>query len=145
MRAGECRSDIESELASDDPTGVDDLVFSDEEESQEVVVTSAERHDPTATTVGEEQEATAIPALRKCAASMDAIGGRAAKRTRSPRPLAVSPVPSSLMADAVEQAGLSEERTCPCASPGPMPMCDLRPGETLPAMDVVEQAGWSEG
>ena len=33
MRGGEHRSDVESELASDDPTDVDDMVFSDEEES----------------------------------------------------------------------------------------------------------------
>ena len=46
MKAGERRSDIESELVSEDPTDVDDMVFSEEEESQEVVVTSAERCDP---------------------------------------------------------------------------------------------------
>ena len=39
VRAGERASDIESELMSDDPTDLDDMVFSDEEESQEVVVT----------------------------------------------------------------------------------------------------------
>ena len=33
MRVGERRSDVESELASDEPTDVDDMVFSDEEES----------------------------------------------------------------------------------------------------------------
>ena len=44
MRAEECASDVESELASDDPpTDLDDMVFFDEEESREVVVTSAER------------------------------------------------------------------------------------------------------
>ena len=42
MRAGERRSNVESELASDDPTDLDDMVFSDEEESREVVVTSVE-------------------------------------------------------------------------------------------------------
>ena len=36
MRAGERRSDVESELASDDPPiDLDDMVFSDEEESRE--------------------------------------------------------------------------------------------------------------
>ena len=54
MRAGERRSDVESELALDDPTDLDDMVFSDEEESQEVVVTSVVRRDPTATSAGEE-------------------------------------------------------------------------------------------
>ena len=38
MRAGERRSDVESELTSDDPTDLNDMVFSDEE-SREVVVT----------------------------------------------------------------------------------------------------------
>ena len=33
MRAEERRSDVESELASDDPTDVDDMVFSNEEGS----------------------------------------------------------------------------------------------------------------
>ena len=33
MKAGERRSDIESELTSEDPTDVDDMVFSKEEES----------------------------------------------------------------------------------------------------------------
>ena len=47
MKAGECRSNIESELALQDPTDVDDMVFSEEEESREVVVTSAKRCDPT--------------------------------------------------------------------------------------------------
>jgi len=89
-------SDVESELTSDDPTDLDDMVFSDEEGSQEVVVTSAERRDPVATSAGEEQEAARcaeVPVSRKHAASTDAIGGRAAKRTRSPRPSVVSPIP----------------------------------------------------
>ena len=37
VRAGERRSDVELELASDDPMDVDDMVFSDEEESQEAL------------------------------------------------------------------------------------------------------------
>ena len=53
MRAGERRSDVESELASDDPMDLDDMVFSDEE-SQGVAVTSAEHRDPVATSAGEE-------------------------------------------------------------------------------------------
>lgn len=74
MKAGECRSDVELELMSDDPTDVDDMVFSDK---GEVVVTSAERCDPTATSAGEEQEATrraVVPTARKRAVSTDAIG-----------------------------------------------------------------------
>ena len=104
MRAGERRSDVESELASDDPTDLDDMVFSDEE-SREVVVTSAVRRDPTAMSVGEEQEATRraeVPTSRKHAASADVIGERAVKRMRSPRPSAALPAPSSPMADVAE-------------------------------------------
>ena len=56
MKAGEHRSDVESDLASKDPTDVDDMVFSEKEESREVVVTSAERRDPTATSAGDEQD-----------------------------------------------------------------------------------------
>ena len=53
MRARERRSDVESELASDDPTDVDDMVFSNEDESQEVIVTSVVRRNPVATSAGE--------------------------------------------------------------------------------------------
>ena len=78
MKAGERRSDVESELASDDPTDLDGMVFSNEEESREVVVTSAERRDTTTTSAGEEDEATrraVVPAPRKHVARTDAIGG----------------------------------------------------------------------
>ena len=81
VKAGERRSDVESELASEDPTDVDDMVFS-EEQSREVVVTSAERRDPAATSAGEEREATrhaVASTLRKLAVSADAVGERAAK------------------------------------------------------------------
>ena len=54
MKAGERKSDVEFELESEDPTDVDDMVFSEEEESWEVVVTSAEHRDPTATSAGDE-------------------------------------------------------------------------------------------
>jgi len=37
MRARERRTNVESELASDDPTDLDDMVFSNEEESREVI------------------------------------------------------------------------------------------------------------
>ena len=111
MRAGEGRSDVESELTSDDPTDVDDMVFSYEEESQEVIVTSVEHRDPTATSVGDEQEATRLvvaSAPRKCAASADTVGERAAKQTRSPHPPTASLVPSLPIVDVVEQGGRSE-------------------------------------
>ena len=114
MRAGERRSDVESELALNDPTDLDDMVFSDEEESWEVIVTLAKRRNHAATSAGEEHEAArraVVPAPRKHAASADVVGGWVAKRMWSPRPLAVSPVPSSPVVDVVEQAGWSEERT----------------------------------
>ena len=115
MRAGEHRSDVESELTSDDPPmDLDDMVFSDKEESREVVATSAVRRDPAAMFAEEEQEVarrTEVPTSRKCAASADAIGERESKRIRSSRPLGASPVPSHPPTDAAEQARRSEERT----------------------------------
>ena len=135
MKARERMSDVESELASDDPTDLDDMVFSDEEESREVVVTSAERRDPSATSAGEEHEAArraVVPAPRKCAMSVDAFGSRAEKRTRSPRPLAVSPVPSLPVADAVEQAERSKEQT------GARTSRDLQPADAPPIAPVGE-------
>ena len=50
MKAGEHRSNVESE----DPIDVDDMVFSKEEESREVVVTLAEHRNPTAMSAGDE-------------------------------------------------------------------------------------------
>ena len=104
VRTGERRSDVESELVSDDPMDLDDMVFSNEEESREVIVTSAERRDPRATSVGDEQAAArraAAPVSKKRAASTNVVGEQAAKRTRSPRPSAASPVPLSPVADVV--------------------------------------------
>ena len=112
MKARECRSDIESELTLEDPMDVDDMVFSEEEESREVVVTSAERGGPAAMSVGDEQEAerhTVVPVPRKRAAREDIVGERAAKRTRSPRPSVASPVSSPPAMDVAEQAGWFEE------------------------------------
>ena len=103
------------------------MVFSEEEESREVVVTSTERRDPTAMLAGGEQEAerhAVVPVLRKRAVSADAVGGQAAKRTRSLRPLGVSSVPSPPVGDAAEQVGQSKECTGTCASPGPAPTRD---------------------
>ena len=83
--AGENRSDVESELESEDPTEVgDDVIFSEEEESREVIVTLAERCDPTAAHAGGEQEAERhddVPEMRKHAASANAL-----LRCRRPRP-----------------------------------------------------------
>ena len=125
MRAGERRSDVESELTSDDPpTDLDDMVFSDKEESQEVVVTLAERRGPTAMSAGGEQEAArraAVPASRKRAASANVVGEQEKKQTWSPRLSTVSSVPLSPMADAAEEARWSEERTGACAVTGPVP------------------------
>ena len=92
MRAGENRSDVESELESEDTTEVgDDMIFFKEDESREVIATSVEHRDPVAVFAGGEQEAERhdnVPVPRKRAASADAVGEREAKRTRSPRPLA---------------------------------------------------------
>ena len=90
MKARERRSDVESELESEDPTEVDDMIFSEEEENWEVIVTSVEHRDPAAMSAGDEQEAEGcaeVPALRKRAASANTVGEREAKRTWSPRPL----------------------------------------------------------
>jgi len=77
VRADENRSDIESELESEDPTEVgDDMIFSEEEESQEVVATSVEHRDPTAASAGGEREVERrgdVLAPRKRVASTDAI------------------------------------------------------------------------
>ena len=122
MKARENMSDIESELESKDPIEADDMVFS-EEESQEVIVTSAMRRDPTAMSASNEQEVerrAVVPMLRKRAVSVDAAGEREAKQMRSPRPSVASPVSSPLAAGASEQARLSEERVCTRASSGPV-------------------------
>ena len=126
---------------------MDDMVFSKEEESQEVIVTSAEHRDPTAMSAGDEQEATwraVVPTLRKHAARVDAVGEREAKRTWSPRPLAVSSVPSPPVADAAKQARRFGERTGTCVSPGPVPVHGSQLGDAPPTVDAVEQAGRSE-
>jgi len=112
VKARERKSDVESELKSEDPTDVDDMVFSDEEESREVIVTSAEHRGPTAMSTGDEQEAerrTEVPVLRKRAVSVDAIGEWEAKRTRSSHPSVASPVSSPPAAGVAEQARRSKE------------------------------------
>ena len=98
MPARENRSDIESELESEDPTEMgDDVICSKDERGREVIATSMERHEPAATSTSGERKVERrgdIPMLRKHAASMDAIGEREAKQTRSPRPLEASPASS---------------------------------------------------
>ena len=127
MKARERKSDIKSELESEDPTDVDDMVFSEEEESWEVIVTSAEHRDPAAMSTGDEQEVerrTVVPVPSKHAASADAVDEREAKPARSPGPSVASPVSSPPVVDAAEQAGRSEERAGTRASPGPVPARD---------------------
>ena len=89
MKVGERRSDVEFELESEDPTEVDGMVFSEEEESREVIVTSVEHRDPTVMSAGDEQEAACcaeVPVPRKRPVSADIIGEWEVKRTPSPCP-----------------------------------------------------------
>ena len=140
MRAGECASDVELELALDDPMDLDAMVFSDKE-GREVVATSAVCRDPAATSAGEEQEAARraeVPSSRKRAASADAIGERVAKRTRSSRPSAALPAPSSPVADAAGRAGRSKEWPDDRAATEPVPTPNLRPEEAPPTVGAVE-------
>ena len=143
VKAGERKSDVESKLESEDPTDVDDMVFFEEEESQEVIVTSVERRDPTATSAGDEQEAAwraVVPASRKHATSVDAIGELEVEWTWSPRPLLASLVLSLPAADVVEQTGRSEERTSTSASLGVVLVRDSWLKDALPTTDMAEHA-----
>ena len=127
MKARERRSDVESELESEAPTKVDDMIFSEEEESREVAVTSVEHRDPMAMSAGDEQEEenhTVVPMPRKRAASADAIGEREAKRTRSPHPLDSSSASSPPAVGAAGQVRWSEERARTRMSSGPAPVCE---------------------
>ncbi|XP_066317328.1 uncharacterized protein [Miscanthus floridulus] len=90
------------------------MVFSDEEENREVIMTSAMHREPTATSASEEQEAAwcvEVPTSRKSVASVDAIGERAVKQMQSPRLLVVSLVPLSPVADMAEGARWFKEWT----------------------------------
>ena len=103
------------------------MIFSEEEESREVAVTSVEHRDPMAMSAGDEQEEenhTVVPMPRKRAASADAIGEREAKRTRPPRRSVASPVLSPPAADAAEQGERFEEWASTRASPGSVPKRD---------------------
>ena len=124
VKAGERKSDVESELESEDPTDVDDMVFSKEEESQEVIVTSAESRNPTATSASDEREATrraVASAPKKRVASADDVDKRTTKRTWSPRPFEAASVSLPPVANTAEQTGQSEERAGNCASSGLVP------------------------
>ena len=114
MRAGERRSDVELELTSDDPTDLDDMVFSDEEESGGVIATSMDRCDTATSSAGDELVAArrvADPSSRKHIVGADIVGERASKQMRSPRPLTASLAPSPPIVDVAGQGGWSEERT----------------------------------
>ena len=127
VKAEERRSAVESELQSEDPIDVDDMVFS-EEDSREVIVTSVEHRNPTVMSAGDEQEAerrVVVPLPRKRAASADAVDEREGKQTRSQRSSVASLVSSLPAADAAEQAGRFEERASTHASLGPVPARDL--------------------
>ena len=54
MKAGERKSNVESELELEDPMEVDDMVFFEEEQSREVVVTSVVRRDPATMSANDE-------------------------------------------------------------------------------------------
>ena len=101
---------------------------------------SAESRDPTATSVGEEQEATRraeVPASRKRAASADAVGEREAKQMRSPRPLEASSALARPTPGAVGQAKWSVEWAHTRASLGPAPVHNLQRGDAPPAASIV--------
>ncbi|XP_066311501.1 eukaryotic translation initiation factor 3 subunit A-like [Miscanthus floridulus] len=139
VKARERRSDDESKLESEDPTDVDDMIFSEEEESREVVVTSAESRDPAAISAGDEQEVerrAMVPMPRKHTASADTVGEWEAKQTQSPRPSVASPVLSPPAANAAQQTGQSKERTGIHASPGSALACDSQPEDAPPAASV---------
>ena len=77
MWARENRSDVKSKLESEDSIEAgDDMIFSKEEESREVIATSVEHCDPTTAFAGGEQEAKRcdyVPVLRMRAVSVDAV------------------------------------------------------------------------
>jgi len=85
VQAGENRSDIESELESEDPTEVgDDVIFSEEEVDREVFATSVECRDPKAASARGEQEVERcndVLVPRKRATCLDVVGEWEAKWT----------------------------------------------------------------
>ena len=128
MKVGENRSDVESELESEDPTEVGhDMIFSKEEESWEVVATSAERRDPMAASASGKQEAERrgdVPVLRKHATSPDTVGEWDAKRTRSSHPSEASLASSPPIVGTTGQARQSGERAHIHALSGLAPVHD---------------------
>ena len=117
----------------------DDMFFSKEEESQEVVATSGERCDPAAIHAGGEQEAERrgdVPAPRKRATSADAVGEREAKRTRSLCPFELSPTSSPPIVGAMGLARRTEEWACTRVSSGPALAHDSQQEDAPPAAPV---------
>ena len=116
------------------------MISSEEEESQEVIVTSAEHRNPTTMSAGNEQEAerrAMVPVPRKHAASADTAGEQEAKRTWSPRRSVASPVSSPPTVEAAKQARRSEERACTRASPGLALARDFQREDAPPAAPIV--------
>ena len=140
MQARENRSDVELELELEDPTEVgDDTIFSEEEESREVVATSVERHDPMVASASGEQEAERrgdVPAPRKRATSANAVGEREVKRTWSPRPSKALPASSPPALGVAEQAKWSRERARTRTSSGLAPVRDPQ-RDNIPPADPV--------
>ena len=75
MRASENRSDMEAELESEEPTKMGgDASTSEDDRDQGIIVTSAERHAPVATSAGggrDTEKRGVVPMSRKSAASSD--------------------------------------------------------------------------
>ena len=132
VRAKENRSDIESELESEDPTEMgDDMISSEDERGEEVVVTSVEHREPTATSasgVWDAERHDDVPMLRKRATSSDTIGEWEAKWTRSSCPSEVS---SALSPPAPGQVRRSEEQAHTYAFSRPTSACDPQQGDAL--------------
>ena len=111
------------------------MVFSKEEESQEVVVTLAERHD----LAGDEQEVercAEVPMLRKRATSADIVDEWETKRTRSPHPSVASPISYLPTVGTAKKTRWSKEWAYTCASPGPVVAHDLQQEDAPPIAPV---------
>ncbi|XP_066358111.1 uncharacterized protein [Miscanthus floridulus] len=93
VRAGESRSDVEAELESEESMELDDSASSLEDGDRDVIVTSAVRCEPAATSASGRRDVERygdVLAPRKRTTSSDTVGEREAKRTRSSRPSEVS-------------------------------------------------------
>jgi len=102
-------------------------------------MTSVERREPTTMSTSGGQVAERgddIPAPRKCTASLDAIGERKAKRTRSPRPSEASSASSPPAVGATGQAKRLEERARTRGSLGPVSVHGRQPEDAPPAAPI---------